>query len=389
MKDNLKPICDDERPNDVLVWKYPADDFKIGTQLIVNESQEALLFANGQALDLFGPGRHTLVTENLPIVSKFFNRVTGQASAFHCQIYFISKAEQLAMKWGTDSKIEYIDPKYGFPIRIGACGEMYLSVSDSRKLIVKVVGTEASITQQVLSQKLRAILLTNVKTYIASFIKNQKINIFEIDERLAEMSDSLLSLLQSDFLDYGIAMNRFFVTTIAKPDDDPNYNKFKDIHFRQYSEVAEAEIRQKVGVIDQQTQAQKMVIESEGLSKKREQEGYSYQEEKGFDVAQKVASNPAVGSFANAGMGLGMMLGVGGAVGGAVGPVVKDSFNSIKKDAVKEDNLVTCPSCGARVSKGKFCSECGKSLERRCPQCNSVIPSDVRFCPECGKKIGE
>lgn len=115
---------------------------------------------NGQALDLFGPGRYTLETQNVPIIGKLLNRTTDDKTPFHCEVYFINKTEQLAIKWGTDSKVQYIDPIYGFPISIGANGEMSLRVEDSRKLLVKVVGTENYLGQQKLASFFKAFLMT-------------------------------------------------------------------------------------------------------------------------------------------------------------------------------------------------------------------------------------
>ena len=91
-----------EGGNDVLVWKHPCEDFNTASQLIVHESQEAIFFMNGQALDLFGPGRYTLETQNIPLISKALNRVTGDKSPFHCEVYFINKTEKMSMKWGSD-----------------------------------------------------------------------------------------------------------------------------------------------------------------------------------------------------------------------------------------------------------------------------------------------
>ena len=134
-----------EGDNSVFVWKHPAEDFNALTQLIVHESQEAVFFLNGQALDLFGPGRYTLETENIPKVGKALNRTAGGDSPFHCEVYFINRAEQMAIKWGTDTRVQYMEPTYGFPISIGASGEMSLRAEDSRRLLVKLVGTETPV----------------------------------------------------------------------------------------------------------------------------------------------------------------------------------------------------------------------------------------------------
>ena len=317
-----------EGDNSTFIWKHPSEDFNSLTQLIVHESQEAVFFMNGQALDLFGAGRYTLETQNIPKIGKVLNRATGDRTPFHCEVYFINKTEQMSIKWGTDSKVQYIDPTYGFPISIGASGEMSLRVEDSRKLLVKLVGTENLLGQQKLVSFFRAFLMTRVKSYIAQVMKANAINIFEIDENLSAFSENIHKHLIPDFADYGISLERFFVTNIVKPDGDRQYEKFKELHFRQYADIAEAKLRQQTDIIYAQTEAQKVVIDSQAQATKRAQEGYTYAQERGFDVAEKVAQNEAVGQFTNMGVGLGTMAGVGGAVGGAVGSAVNDAMQA-------------------------------------------------------------
>ena len=318
-----------EGDNTTFVWKHPKSDFNTMSQLIVHENQEAVFFKNGQALDLFEAGRYTLSTENIPILRRFINIPTGGRSPFHCEVYFINKTHQMAIKWGTDSQVQYMDPTYKFPLQIGASGEMVLSVCDSKKLLVKVVGTEKILTQDNLVQKFRAFLMSKVKPYIASAMQNATYSIFEVDSHIGEFSENLHNMLIPDFKEYGISLEKFFVTTIAKPEGETAYEKFKDIHIRQYSDVAEAKLKQQTDIIYAQTEAQKTVIESQAIAQKRAQEGYTYQQERGFDVAEKVAENEAVGEFTNMGVGFGTMAGVGGAVGGMVGGMMNDVNQSI------------------------------------------------------------
>lgn len=318
-----------EGDNNTFIWKSPIEDFNTGSQLIVHESQEAVFFMNGQALDLFGPGRHTLETQNIPLIRRFLSIPTDGQTPYHCEVYFINKTEQMAIKWGTDSQVQYMEPTYGFPLKIGASGEMSLRVEDSRKLLVKVVGTENGLTQETLARSFRAYLMARVKPYLAKTMQTTGFGIFEIDSHMGELSETLHTQLKPDFLDYGIALERFFVTTIAKPDGDPAYERFKELHVRQYADVAEAQLRQKVGIINQQTEAQKMVIESAGLAQKRAQEGYSYHDERGFDVAEKVAKNEGAGNFSSAGIGLGMMGGIAGGMGGMIAGMTTNAMGQI------------------------------------------------------------
>lgn len=326
-----------EGDNSTFIWKHPCEDFNSLTQLIVHESQEAIFFMNGQALDLFGPGRYTLETENIPRIGESLKRSIDDTNPFHCEVYFINKTEQMSLKWGTDSKVQYIEPNYGFPILLGVSGEMSLRVGDSRKLLIKLVGTEDFLSRQKLITFFRAFLMTRVKTYIAQVLKTNAISIFEIDENLTLFSDEIKKLLVKDFDDYGIILERFFVTNTAKPDGDKQYEKFKELHFRQYADIAEAKLRQQTDIINAQTEAQKIVIDSRAQATKRAQEGYTYAQERNFDVAEKIAQNEAVGQFANMGIGLGTMIGVGGTVGKVVNDAVNETVDVNNKVDTKDD----------------------------------------------------
>ncbi len=340
-----------EGDNTTFIWKHPCEDFNTLTQLIVHENQEAIFFMNGQALDLFGAGRYTLETQNIPLIGKALNIPTGGKTPFHCEVYFINKTEQMAIKWGTDSKVQYVEPTYGFPISIGASGEMSLRVEDSRKLLLKLVGTETYLGREKLVQFFRAFLMTRVKTYIAQVMKTNAINIFEIDENLTAFSENIRNLLVPDFADYGIGLERFLVTTIVKPDGDRQYEKFKELHFRQYADIAEAKLRQQTEIINAETEAQKVVIDSKAQATKRAQEGYTYQQERGFEVAEKVAENEAVGQFTNMGVGLGTMAGVGGAVGSVVGNAVNGAMNTVAEQPAQSQPTDDMAVFKAKVEK--------------------------------------
>ena len=348
-----------EGDNSTFIWKHPSEDFNSLTQLIVHESQEAIFFMNGQALDLFGPGRYTLETQNIPKLGKLLNRTTGGDTPFHCEVYFINKTEQMSIKWGTDSKVQYIEPTYGFPISIGASGEMSLRAEDSRKLLLKLVGTENYLGQQKLISFFRAFLMTRVKTYIAQAMKSNAINIFELDENLTVFSDSIHKQLIPDFADYGESLEPFFVTNVVKPDADTQYEKFKELHFRQYADIAEAKLRQQTDLIYAQTEAQKVIIDSQAQATKRAQEGYTYQLERGFDVAAEVARNEAVGQFTNMGIGFGTMAGVGGAVGGMVGAQMQDAIHSATTPAAPAQPADDMAAFKAKVDKLTMMKEAG------------------------------
>lgn len=379
-----------EGDNSTFIWKFPGEDFNTKSQLIVHESQEAIFFLNGQPLDVYGAGRYTLDTPNIPLLRHVINLPTGGVSPFHCEVYFVNKVEQMAIPWGLDSKVQYLEPSFGFPISVGAGGEMSLKVHDGIRLLLKLVGTQPDFTQETLSKYFKAFLLAKVKTYIAQTLKSSKLSIFEMDEHLIEFSDALKERLIPDFLSYGLDLTRFFVTRIVKPDGDPQYENFKELYYRKYADVTDAQIRQKVGVIDQQTEAQKKIIEAQSLAQKRSIEGYTYQQERGFDVAEKLAQNEGSGNFSSAGMGLGMMAGIGGTVGKQVGDIVSGTIGPSM--AQQQNARRFCENCGAEIAVGaSFCEICGhpvaapKHIER-CKNCGYVFEHPGNFCPKCGAK---
>lgn len=382
----LAEVIKYEGDNSTFIWKHPVEDFNTNSQLIVHETQEAILFLNGQPMDLFSSGKYTLETQNIPILNKIINLPTGGVSSFHCEVYFINKVEQMAITWGTDSKVQYVEPTYGFPISLGAGGEMSLKVKDSKKLLLRLVGTESVLSREKLVSYFRAFLMTRIKTYIAQSLKKSHINIFEIDEHLLEFSKELKNKLVPDFEEYGVSLEKFFITRIVKPDGDPQYENFKSLHYRQYADIADAKIRQQVGVIDEQTESQRRIIEAQSFAEKRSIEGYNYHMERGYNIAEKLAGNEGAGSFTSAGIGIGMMAGVGSTVGNTVGAAFANSLGSLPgKDAY------FCDNCGAKILPGStFCDECGNQISKKesCKKCGFVFERPGKFCPKCGSRRG-
>ena len=364
-----------EGDNQTFVWKHPSEDFNTSTQLIVHESQEAVFLYNGQALDLFGPGRPTLETQNVPLLTAVSSKImSGGETPFHAEVYFINLVEQMGISWGTNSKVQYMDPEFGFPLSVGASGEMALAVRDSRKLLVKLVGTEAILSQDKLISYFKSFLQTRIKTILANIIVEKKLSIFEMDSKLEDLSLAIKDKLLPDFGEYGIELTQFLVTNTVKPEGEPVYEKFKELYFRQYADIREAQIEQQAAVINAETQAKQKVIDAKATAEKRQVEGYTYQQERGFDVAEKVAANEAVGEFSNMGIGVGMMTGVGGPVGTMVGSAMTDAMGTANLGgAIAQESAQAQPAGGGMA---KFCFECGYKFGE----------SPMRFCPECGTK---
>lgn len=382
---HIADIIKYEGDNTTFVWKHPCEDFNSYTQLIVHETQEAVLFLNGQALDSFGPGCHTLETQNTPLLSGLLNRTTNGETPFHCEVYFINKTEQMAIRWGTDSQVQFLEPVYHIPLSLGASGEMSLRVQDARRLLIRLVGTEPVFDRLTLASYFRAFLMARVKTYIAQFMQENTISIFELDAHMLAFSQALQQQLAPDFAAYGVELVRFFVTNLARPDGDAQYEKYKELHFRKYADVAEAQLRQQTDLIQAQTEAQKTLIASQAAAQKRVQEGYTYQQERSFDVAQEAAKNAGAGGLTGLGIGIGAMAGVGGSVGGLVGNTVSDALRGTVQPP---EAAIFCENCGAKLPQGAtFCDNCGHAVPRDkniCAKCGYRFTRDGKFCPKCG-----
>ena len=312
-----------EGDNKTFVWKYPGEDFNTLSQLVVHESQEALLFLNGQALDLFGPGRHTLHTHNIPLLNKLVNLPMGGVSTFHCEVYFINKTEQMALNWGMGD-VNYLDPTHNdYVFKIGASGEMSLRISDSRKIVVRLVGTDTALDRESIKTYFKTPITMHIKTMLPGILREKRRSIFEVETDLADLSEALRKRISGEMADYGISLEKFWINTIVKPETDPFYMTLNRQRGEKIAlvnqgelDIQKADYRRKVGLIDHTGVVQKEKMDIDTQRYRQEQLGYSYQQSRGYDVMEKVAENEGSGAdLRNAAMGIGMGFGVGGAFG--------------------------------------------------------------------------
>ena len=427
-KDGLASIIKYEGDNETLVWKHPIEDFNYGSQLIVHESQEAVFFRDGQALDLFGAGRYTLETQQLPLLEKVYKLPTDTEGTFHSEVYFINTATQMGAKWGTDSKVRLFDPASGLHVELGASGEFSIRVTDSRKLLVKLVGTSGALTQEQLLGTsntkgfFRAMVMTQVKSYLAQAIKESGINVLEIDAELLRLSEALKERINTSLADYGLTMPEFYVSRVVTPDDDPNFRKMKEQYAEQYLLVRQEKIRQAEATaaaerkaVEAQTEARMKIIgaqgDAEALRIQRQAEadayrmkaeaeaaemrmkGYTYQQETSRQVGMEAMKNGISGGAAGA---LGDVAGMGvalGAMGGVI-HMTRDAMNPLMQDTAAAGAAAVTPdtwdcSCGAKGITGKFCPECGVKRPQpvadtwTCPECGQTGLT-TKFCPQCG-----
>lgn len=233
-KSGMKNAIKYEGDNKTFVWKHPVEDYVIGSQLIVHESQEAVFFRNGQVLDLFGAGRYTLEIQQLPLMEKLCLFSSNAKGIFHSELYYINLAVQMGIKWGTDSKIHLFDPISNLYVELGASGEFNIQVIDSRHLLLKVVGIAKKLGANELlgvgSKKgmFRELIMTQVKCYLAQAIKENNISVLELDEHLLFLSSVLREYINQRLVDYGLFMPEFFIGRIVTSDKAPTFWHMKE-----------------------------------------------------------------------------------------------------------------------------------------------------------------
>ena len=388
---NVIDVIKYEGDNRTFIWKHPCEDFNTGSQLIVHESQEAVFFRDGKALESFGAGRHTLETQNMPRLKDHFNAIAGGKSVFHAEVYFINLTTQLGVKWGTDSKIRMFDPISGLHLELGACGTFNIKVIDGRKLLLKVVGTTSGFTQDNVfgttssaTNYFRGMIVAKVKSNLARAIRENDINVLEVDEHTDELADILKNEINKVLDDYGMYVPEFFITNVLTPDDDPNYARLKEQHAERYLRVqqqrikeaeavaatkrAEAEAQLKLAVAKgdayAEAEAKKILAgaEAEEIRLKGFAEaevlrakGGDYQSETARIVGKAAAENESSGAGGSIASGI-VQTGVGLGVGVSV---AKDVAATIK-DTVSASATWDCPACGQKNLSGNFCPNCGR-----------------------------
>ncbi len=434
-----------EGDNSAFVWKHPVTDFNLGTMLVVHESQEAFFYSSGQILDTFGPGRHVLKTENIPLLKKFYRIPTGGANLFHTEIYFINRTVQMGIRWGTPDRVRFIDPATKIPLDIGASGDMNLAVSDPYVLLKNVVGTlsglrrddvlgtsavksagrtseqsvrydsygnriegggyenernealsaENSEWSMALNGIFRSMVTTTVKTHLARIICDLNINIMEIDSYLEPLSAALGDKIRPGFEAYGLTVVQFFVTNVSLPEDDQNFKKLRELTAASYIGAKEAEVQADIVRAKREVElekgatenemarlaAQREVIRAQAEAEKMRLSGMAQAEVMRAQGYDKKDELQAEVQKAYA-AGIGQMGSGGSGPGGAGGSMMSDMIG-----------LGVGLSAAGKVSeqfRNMFDSNTGSGSENRsaggwsCPSCGERDNRGA-FCSGCGK----
>ncbi|MER3437299.1 MAG: virion core protein (lumpy skin disease virus) [Chloroflexota bacterium] len=274
----------DERPDEIVhrIPEYGSGEFRLGSQLVVRESQRAVFVRDGKALDVFGPGRHTISTNNIPLLTALIGLPFGGDSPFTAEVYFVSMRELTDLKWGTPQPLVYRDPDFGM-VRLRAFGTYSMRVADPQLFVAQIVGVRGVYTTSAIEEFLRSIIVNEINDLLGE----AKTPLLDLPGLTRELADTARNALTDDFQRLGLQLTSFQIAAITPPDE-----------------------------------VQKRIDERSGMAAIGDMRTYTQ-----FQAAQALrdaAQNPgASGDLTGAGVGLG----AGATLGGAMGQALRDAMN--------------------------------------------------------------
>ena len=337
-KQLLKVIEWKDNSTDTIVYRYPNEDRKEimnGCQLVVSESQTALLVNGGVIADVYGPGTHKLETKNMPILTKLMGWKYDFESPFKSDVYYVNTKLFIDLKWGTPSRVLMRDADFGV-IRIGARGKYSFRVNEPKVFMKEIFGTNREYTTSAICEYLKSIIVTNFSDALGT----SKIPALDLASRYVELGDEVKLCAKEEFEKIGIEISNVYVESITLPE-----------------EVEKA--------IDQRS--------SIGVLKDEMNTFTQYQT---AQAIRDAANNEGSGA-AGAGVGLG--------AGIAMGNMMVNAMNQNQSNT----QTVKCSNCGHNEKEGaRFCSNCGHQLvsKKFCSNCGKEVALEAKFCANCGQK---
>ena len=205
---------------DEIVHRFPEEgigDFRIGSQVIVRESQRAVFFRDGNALDVFKPGRHTIATGNIPLLIDFIGKAFNDRTPFPAEVYFVSMKEFANKKWGTPQPIIVRNPGMGLGVALlQGFGSYSFQVKDAQQFVTQIVGAQGAYRTAEIEERLRTMLLSKLQDVLGE--TGAKHSVPELIGLTDEIGASVRSKTQDDFEAIGLTLKTFYVGNL-KPSD--------------------------------------------------------------------------------------------------------------------------------------------------------------------------
>ena len=342
----------DEQGNEMAhrIPEQGSGEFELGSQLVVRENQWAVFFRDGKAYDVFGPGRHTLATQNIPLLTALFTTPLWGDSPFRCEAYFVSQRTFTDLKWGTLEPILFRDSEFKM-IRLRSNGIYSFQIVDPKLFVIKLVGTRSIYTNADIEDFLRGIIIGR----LADILGESLDSVLDLPRYFDELGAGVKARIRDDFAQYGLATVDFVVNAISPPEDVQ-----KRIDERSGMEA--------IGGMDRYFQY-KAAQAIGDLAKGG-----------GGGTGGDGGTGTNIGSAATAGLGLGAGAGLGMMIPGMLQQAMAGGATP----------KIRCPKCGTDVPYGsRFCPNCGANLAETvtCPECSAKLPAGSKFCPNCGHDL--
>jgi membrane protease subunit (stomatin/prohibitin family) len=322
-------------------------DIKMGAQIIVRESQAAVFFRDGKGLDLFGPGRHTLSTLNLPILTKVLSLPWGFTSPFRTEVYFVNLKVFTDLKWGTKEPVAFKDKELGL-VRLRAFGIFTARVTQPLLFINTLVGTQGAYTSDQVEGYLKEVIVSRLNDFLGEHVDT----ILQLPRQYDEIGVAVKTRLQDDFRRYGLELIDFFINAITPPPE-----------------------------------VQRMMDERSGMAAVGNLDDFlKFKAAKALGDA--AAGVGAAGGPAAGGLGMGLGAGLGFMLPGMVYQTLRPEDADPQR--IQERGTVNCPDCHTEVPlTARFCPACGNQMVvmKKCPQCGKNVTVQAKFCPACGVNL--